>query len=154
MDGRRPLRFSRLSEVMPEVDRLLKGHCVVGQWSLGQVCNHLSTAIIGSIEGTSFRFPWLLRKTCGPMLVRRIIASGRMPGGIKAPKALQPGPGLDDRAEAEALRATVHYFGMHPGPYADHPLGGPIGRDAWDCFHAVHCAHHLSYILPGMVKAG
>jgi hypothetical protein len=154
MDGRRPLRFSRLSEVMPEVDRLLTGHRLVGQWTLGQVCNHLSTSIIGSIEGTSFRFPWLLRKTIGPMLVRRIIETGRMPRGIKAPPTLQPRPGLDDRAEAEALRATVNYFGMHSGPLADHPLGGPIGRDAWDRFHAVHCAHHLSYLLPGSGEAG
>ena len=43
--GRRTLRFNSLDEVMPEVERLLKGHSTVGTWSLAQICRHLSTVM-------------------------------------------------------------------------------------------------------------
>ncbi|MFI5459648.1 MAG: DUF1569 domain-containing protein [Isosphaerales bacterium] len=43
MAGRRELSFASLDEVMPDVERLLAGHATVGQWSLGQICNHLAT---------------------------------------------------------------------------------------------------------------
>ena len=36
---------------MPEVDRLLQGHRTVGNWSLGQICNHLAGSFIYSVEG-------------------------------------------------------------------------------------------------------
>ena len=38
---RRALSFATLDGVMPDVDHLLTGHTTVGQWSLGQICNHL-----------------------------------------------------------------------------------------------------------------
>ena len=43
---RRALSFTSLAEVMPEVDRLFQGHRTVGNWSLGQICNHLAGALI------------------------------------------------------------------------------------------------------------
>jgi hypothetical protein len=148
MDDRRPLAFSSLGEVMPEVDRLLKGHRTVGNWSLGQICNHLSGAVIGSVDGIPFRFPLALRKTVGPMLFRRMLRSGRFPEGIKLPRHIQPRSGVDARAEAESLRAAIRLFGSHAGPFAEHPLGGPLDREEWQRFHTLHCAHHLSFVVP------
>ncbi len=145
---RRTLIFTGLNDVMPEVDRLLLGYRTLGAWSLGQVCNHLSAAIIGSVEGFPFGPPPILRKTVGPMLFRRMLRNGKFPQGVKIPAEFEPGPGLDDRAEAEALRASINYFRAHGGPWAEHPVGGPITRESWDQFHALHAAHHLSLILP------
>ena len=50
---------------MPEVDRLLEGHTTTGQWSLGQICNHLGTAMQYTVEGFPEQAPWLLRRTRG-----------------------------------------------------------------------------------------
>ena len=144
MDGRRTLALASLAEV----DRLLLGHRMIGQWTLGQVCNHLSWAIIGSVDGSPFRTPWVVRKTIGPVIVRRILKTGRFPNGIKLPGKFQPKPGLDARAEAEALRAAIRLFGTHTGPFSDHPLAGPLSRETWDRFHSIHCAHHLSFAIP------
>jgi hypothetical protein len=148
MAGRRSLSFSSLSEVMPEVDRLLLGHRTVGNWTLGQICNHLSGALVASVDGASFRLPWIVRKTIGPFFVRRILKTGRFPDGIKLPERLQPRPGLDARAEAEALRAAIRLFNSHTGPYADHPLAGPTNRETWERFNCIHCAHHLAFVEP------
>jgi hypothetical protein len=147
--GRRALSFASLAEVMLDVDRLLQGHTTIGRWSLGQICKHLSMAIVGSVEGYPEQAPWMIRKTIGPIAKRHVLTTGTMPEGVKIPERYQPKPGADARAEAEALRAAIHLYSAHGGPLADHPLVGPLDRDQWTRFHCIHCAHHLSFALPG-----
>jgi hypothetical protein len=43
--GRRTLRYESFDDVMPGVERLLKGHTTVGNWSLAQICRPLAMAI-------------------------------------------------------------------------------------------------------------
>src|SRR4051812_23807270 len=148
MAERRELSFSSLDEVMPEVDRLLEGHTTTGRWSLGQICSHLSTAMQYTVEGFPEQAPWLLRRTVGPVAKRQVLGSGVMPEGVKLPEKYLPKPGLDPRAEAEALRASLRYYLAHTGPLQDHPLFGSMSRDEWDRYHAIHCAHHLSFARP------
>lgn len=145
---RRTLAFASLDRVMPDVDRLLEGHTTVGNWSLGQICNHLTSAIMMTVEGTTARAPWLIRKTVGPFLLRRILRTGRFPAGIQLPERYLPKPGLDARAEAEALRAAIRVLASHSGPCAEHPLGARLSREDWDRFQCIHCAHHLSFAIP------
>ncbi|GAC1472300.1 MAG: DUF1569 domain-containing protein [Isosphaeraceae bacterium] len=146
--SRRTLSFGSLDEVMPDVDRLLPVYRGLGNWSLGQVCNHLAATFRGSIEGFPVKAPWIARQTVAQLALKRMLKSGRMPEGVKIPEELGPRPGLDDRAEAEALRATIRLFAAHTGPVADHPFFGPIGRDVWEAIHRIHCAHHLGFIVP------
>jgi hypothetical protein len=146
--ARRALAFASLDEVMPDVDRLLGGHTTVGNWSLGQICNHLARAFAGSVEGFPIQAPWLVRTTLGPIILRKILKEGKMAEGIKLPEEVRPKPGLDDRAEAEALRAALRRFADHTGPPAPHPFCGRMSRDQWDHLHRIHCAHHLSFALP------
>jgi hypothetical protein len=41
-EARRRLSFTKLSEVIPDVQQLLtQRHRTVGRWSLGQICAHL-----------------------------------------------------------------------------------------------------------------
>jgi hypothetical protein len=148
MADRRTLAFSSLNEIMPEVDRLLLGHRTAGNWSLGQICNHLSTGMILSVDGFPKGAPWIIRRTLGPIVGRRLLKSGRMPSGVKLPKEFEPRPELDARAEAEALRAAIQCFRNHNGPFADHPFLGSLTRDQWERFHVIHSAHHLAYVLP------
>jgi Protein of unknown function (DUF1569) len=149
MDARRTLKFSNLAEVMPEVDRLLEGHTTVGKWSLGQICNHLTKSLVGSVEGINVKAPWLVRKTLGVVAKRRILRTGAMRAGVKLPERFLPRPGLDARAEAEALRGALGLYSTHTGPMADHPFFGPMSRDEWTRIHCIHHAHHLSFARPG-----
>ena len=78
----RTLKFLSLDQVMPEVDRLLSGqHTLAGTWSLGQICNHLTDAITFSVENYPETAPWIVRRTIGPILVRRILKKGGFPSG-------------------------------------------------------------------------
>lgn len=148
MAERRSLTFANLEEVMPDVDRLLAGHQTVGNWTLAQICNHLAAAIQGSIDGFDVRAPWFLRITLGKMMKRKVLASGKLQEGVKLPDEALPKPGLDARAEAEALRACIRLFPAHTGPMAAHPFFGPMSHAEWTRLHTIHCAHHLSFVLP------
>jgi hypothetical protein len=148
MAERRTLTFARLDQVMPDVDRLFEGHKTVGQWSLGMICNHLGTALQSSVEGFPGRAPWLVRKTIAPFVKRKILRTGQMTEGIKVPEAFLPKPGLDARAEAEALLVALRFYAARTGPLAEHPFFGRISRDEWTRLHCIHCAHHLSFVHP------
>jgi hypothetical protein len=151
MPGRRPLDYASLDDVMPDVDRLLLGHETVGRWTLGQICNHVATSIRLSAEGARITLPgaWLIRKTIGPMLGRRLLRKRRMPEGFRVPTpALLPKSDLDDRAEAEALRATIRLYRPEEAANTNHPIFGHFTPEQWRQFHAIHCAHHLSFAIP------
>lgn len=148
--GRRLLTFASLDEVMPDVDRLLRAHTTVGNWSPGQICSHLAQAIHFTIDGfppEAFA-PWIIRKTIGRFLLWRILRTGRFTEGLPMPKKYEPAPGADVRAEADALRAALRRFAAHCGPLAEHPMQGPVSRAVWERFHCIHCAHHLRFALP------
>jgi hypothetical protein len=145
---RRPLSFSNLSEVMPDVDRALRGYDKVGNWSLGQVCNHISGALRFTVEGYPARAPWLVRVTIAPLVFRRVMKTGQMPENARVPDVFLPKPALDDRAEAEALRGAIQLYVEHTEPMALHPFFGKMTRSQWDRFHCIHAAHHLSFLLP------
>lgn len=146
--GRRDLTYATLDGVMPDVDRLLRGHAAAGRWSLGQICNHLSGALIGSTEGFGVLLPWPLRATIGRAVRWQLLRTGRMGEGVPLPEKFAPKPGLDERAEAESLRASLHFFQQRPDPPVVHPFLGRLSRDEWDLFHRIHCAHHLSFVTP------
>lgn len=148
MAGRRALEITRLDELMPEVDRLLVGHTTVGNWSLGQICNHLAGTFTGSVEGFAARAPWVFRATLGRVIKKKVLAEKTIRPGIKLPDQFVPKPGLDARAEAEALRAAIAYYLAHPETRALHPFFGPMTAGEWDRIHCIHGAHHLSFAIP------
>ena len=148
--ARRKLSFSSLDEVMPDVDRLMnEGYTTVGKWTLGQMCNHLAIGFTNSIDGYPVKeAPWLLRKLVAPVILWQILRSDKMPEGIKGPPEIMPKDGLDDRAEVEALRASIRLYSAHTGPLAVHPFFEQIDRDRCDRLNLIHCSHHLSFAIP------
>ncbi len=145
---RRAIQFDHIDEIMPEVDRLLAGHRTLGNWSLGQICNHLAASFRHTIEGYHGRLPWVVRRTFGPFAFGWISRTGTLPAGVKAPAEVGPLPGLDDRAEAEALRASIRIFNEYVGPIPEHPVFGRVSKDQLARLHCIHSAHHLSFVLP------
>jgi hypothetical protein len=154
--ARRRLSFTSLDDVMPEVDRLLRGHVTVGNWSLGQICSHLAQAFRFTIDGfpPETRLPWIVRATIGRFLLWRILRTGRFTEGMPMPTKYKPAPGTDAQTEAESLRAALKRFAAHAGPLADLPFRGPVSRDIWDRFHCIHCAHHLGFAVPVVESRG
>lgn len=148
--SRRSLTFAALDDVMPEVEGLLRGHVTVGNWSLGQICSHLTRAVHCTIDGfpPATRMPWIVRRTLGRMVLWHILRRNRFVEWMPAPADCQPKLGVDAVVEAEALRAALQRFAAHSGPLAEQPLYGPVDRAVWERFHCIHCAHHLGFAVP------
>jgi hypothetical protein len=153
MAERRKLSFSSLDQVIPDVDRLAAGNHTLGQWSLAQICNHLSKTMRYSVDGFPGKpVPWLIRKVMAGPIMRRMLQTGEMPAGQQGPAYLMPAAGLDASAEVESLRTELARFVSHKGQPAFHPFFGTLTREQWEFLHRIHCALHLSFAVPD--KAG
>lgn len=145
--GRRTLRYDNLDEIMPDVERLLKGYTTVGRWSVGQMCRHLAAIMRASVDlPASTQFDPSLRVDADRKRV--ILETGSIPEGLATGQPFDPPGGLDDREEAEGLRSAIAYYAASPGPALAHPLLGPLSRQEWDRMHCHHAAHHLSFAIP------
>ncbi len=146
MIERRDLAFAGLDDVMPEVERLLAGHATVGRWSLAQICHHLATAIRLTLDSPVRPLEPTREQEVAR---RRFFDHGKFPEGLGAPlPVLVPPPDLDARAEADSLRSAIARFAASAGPWPAHPRLGQLTAEEWSRFHCMHCAHHLSFVVP------
>jgi hypothetical protein len=145
--GRRTLRYAGLDEVMPDVERLLEGHATVGHWSLAQICRHLATVMrrVVDLPASTPHDPALF---VPEEEKRAVLETGVLPEGLPGPPEIMPAGSLDEREEAEGLRAAIAYYRASPGPAIPHRFFGPLTRDEWDRLQLIHLAHHLSFAVP------
>ena len=147
---RRPLQFENLDAIMPDVDRLLQGHSTVGNWTLGQICEHLATVLkrVVDLPASTPTDPSL---RVSDEQKRQVFTSGQIPEAMPMPGTLATPDAVDATEGAAQLRQALAYYQGSPGPVADHRLFGPLSKAEWDRMMNIHCAHHLSFALP---KAG
>lgn len=150
--GRRSLQFHNFDEINADVDRLLDGCSTVGNWSLGQICNHLAT-VTRRILNTPVDGPHDTSLRVSAEQRDRVLTTGVLPEGIALPGGLATPGEMDPREAARFLRQTLADFAATPGPLAPHRLFGPLSRDQWDRLVCIHCAHHLSFAIPTIEEA-
>jgi hypothetical protein len=145
--GRRTLRFDSLDQVMPDVERLLEGHTTVGNWSLAQICRHLAT-VMRRVVDLPASTPSDPSKWVSQEEKRQVMESGVLSEGLPGPPELMPPESLDEREEAEGLRAAIAHYQASSGPVIPHRIFGPLTKAEWDRLQLVHLAHHLSFAVP------
>jgi hypothetical protein len=146
---KRELAHRDLDEVLAELDRLrAKGYERAGAWDLAQIADHLTYFIQGSLDGFTFRVPWLLKVLFGRFFLRRILKQRRMRASIPTPQKPLPEPGGDEVAAVARLREVIERLKAHPGELHDSPFFGHLTPQQWREFHTIHCAHHLAFLIP------
>jgi hypothetical protein len=146
---RRQLDFKDLAEVRGEVERLHRGgYEKLGQWDLAQICDHLAYFMKGSLEGSTFRVPWLFKVLFGRFVLRRILKTRRMKEGAPTPQKPLPEPGGDENAAVERFLQMLERLRTHTGQWHPSPFFGRLTPDEWRELHLIHCAHHLSFLRP------
>jgi hypothetical protein len=146
---RRPLDFQSLDQLTAELVRLRdSGYTQAGNWTLGQISDHLAIFFRGSLDGFSQRVPWLIRITVGKLILRSIFKNRGMREGVKVPQSFLPGDPRDDARSVDELLALIDRFRDHPGDYHPSPLFGHLTRQQWTELHLIHAAHHLSFLTP------
>jgi hypothetical protein len=152
---RRPLEFHDLDEVVRDAEALhAGGYRRAGQWNLAQVCGHLAYWLRFPMDGFPKAPPpirallWVLRHTIGRRALRRLLEGHPMPDGRPTMPETIPTPGRDEAAAVDRLRAVVARFKAHDGPLYPSPLFGPLDKPTATHLQLIHCAHHLSFLVP------
>ncbi len=150
MSARRTVRYSTLSEVVEDAQHLMANHHTVGNWSFGQICQHLGRAMNCSFDGFGFTTPWYARWIIAPM-VKNSFLTKPMKAGFKLPEtAVKVLP--DDSVSAEeglrVLTAAVLRLSQEI-PTAPHPFFGPMASEEVLQLHLRHCELHMSFIVAG-----
>ena len=146
-DQRRALSFADVSEIMPDVRRLIPAHRTVGNWTLGQICRHLTNSFVGSMEGLDLRNHRIKRFFFRRQMLRYTLKNG-IPRGWTVDQHLTPPPQVELDQAADALAGAVERYQHYDGRLHAHPLFGNPPRAIWDRIHCIHSAHHLSFAIP------
>ncbi len=145
---RRHLEFSSLDDIRAEVERLARGKIrALGNWSPGQVFEHLAIVMNASIDGFPFTAPLPMRVMA--RLFKRRFLSRPMPPGFRLPgraaPLLPPPVSLEDGLAA--IRRALDRQRTEPGRQP-HAFFGPLTREEWDRVHCLHSAMHLGFLVP------
>lgn len=141
--------FENFDQVLAEVRSLnLRPTRQLGNWSLGQICEHLGIGMRECVEADKiFKAPLWLR-VVGPWVRPRILKRG-LPRGFQIPRGgerLIPPPVAfeDGLATLESGIATLKGSDRR----TPHPVFGKMNLAEWDQFHLRHAELHLSFIVP------
>jgi hypothetical protein len=149
--NRRKLHFESLDDILADVDQLAKSREIrtLGNWTPGQVFEHLATTMTKSIDGFQTSMPAPVRFLFRLVMKNRFLNSPMSPGfqlPAKAAAEMTPGPtdlqqGLKDIREAIKRLQTE-------GKRAVSPALGPLTLEEWTKMHCRHAELHLSFLVP------
>ncbi|MFN7737931.1 MAG: DUF1569 domain-containing protein [Pirellula sp.] len=151
----RSLRFSDLSQVMPEVFRLRdQGYTQTGSWDLVQTCNHLADWMSFPFDGfpkppwfISWMFP-LMRLTVGKSALKKILATGVMGKGMPTmPETVYKAGGNPEEA-IDRLAKSLERLSVAKNAIYPSPVFGTMSREELVRLQLVHCGHHLEFLVP------
>ena len=141
--------FDNFDQLLAEVHALnARPTRQLGNWSLGQICQHLGIAMHECVEGDKIFTAPLWLRIVGPWVRPRILKRG-LPRGFQIPRGgerLIPPPVAfeDGLAKLQGGLAALKSSQRR----AAHPVFGRMNLAEWDQFHLRHAELHLSFIVP------
>lgn len=144
---RRPLSFNALSEIMSDLTGVMASHRTLGRWTLGQICMHLAASFNGSIDGLDLRRHRIKRFFFARLLLWYTFRYG-IPADYQVDPGIEPKSDVNLEEAVERLSRAIRRYRDHRGSLAAHPLFARMSRENWDRLHCIHCAHHLSFVIP------
>jgi hypothetical protein len=153
--GRRALQFNSLDEVVAEAERLSDCSDVelLGNWSLGQIFQHLGDAMAMAIDGSDYKPPFFF-KIMGP-LMRKGMLNKSMRAGFQLPPgmhALIPSEDTTTESGFKALRQNAERL-KNEELQPRHVVFGKMTREDWNKLHLRHAEMHLSFAVPSTIAA-
>lgn len=145
---RRTISYTTLQEIADDAVRLHAAHApTTGNWTQGQIYEHLARLMDGSLDGFDFTAAWPLRKIAKLVIKPRIFKQG-MPAGFQlkgaAGKALLPDP-VADQASLDHLLQSIQRLQNEPQRHPS-PVLETLTREEWDLLHRRHAELHMSFI--------
>lgn len=148
---RRQLHFNSLDDIGADVERLAKSREIraLGNWSPGQVFQHVANVMNKCIDGFAFRPPAIIRFVVRCFFKRRFLTKPMAPG-FKLPAAaaseLIP-PATTQEAGLDSIRRALARLQTETIRVPS-PVLGPLTVEQWNQLHCRHAELHLSFLVP------
>jgi hypothetical protein len=147
--GRRELHYTNFDEVSADAECLAAGPVrMLGNWTYGQILEHLASVMEMSIDGFNAQAPWYIRLAAGLFMRRRFIY-GAMPAGFSLPKQMRHLlPKETSVTEGLGhLRRAIERLKIEEAR-SPHPVFRRLTREESDQIQLRHCELHMSFVLP------
>ena len=148
--GRRPLRFHSLDEIVADAETLASGPIQpLGNWSAGQVFDHLARSFSVPLSGVILPIPWYIR--CGARLLKPYILRAKMSAGIRldgeSAAAMLPQPISTEQGLAHLREVIARWKVKTTLPV--HSIFGSLTDEEWIQLQLRHAELHLSFLTRG-----
>ncbi len=151
----RVLHFESLAAIEDDARSLLVGRYErLGEWSLGQVCAHLSAVMTACIDGfppppVAARVPlWICRNTVARSRSGKAWLTRAVTGSTQTFPQMVPPEAITDADGVARLEQSIAVIESHAGPFAASPSLGRMSRDDAIALHLEHATHHLGFLVP------
>jgi hypothetical protein len=144
VEGRRNVRYASLDELLADAQRFATGNAkTLGNWSPGQIYEHLARSLDSSIDGFDMSFPAPLRWMMSLFMKKKFLTK-ELPPGFKSPDKYVP----DETPVEEGLAALTKAIGRQKqeSHRVPHPGFGKLSLDEWNDFHLRHAEMHMSFL--------
>jgi hypothetical protein len=153
---RRSLRFASFAELAEEVERLSRAaeHGTLrttGNWSVGQILQHLGKTMQFSFDGFPFKAALparLMSKIFKHLMWKGLLNLMFKPGHQLPPSAgaMLPADTVSVTDGAALLLAQIQRVQAGAPMTQPHPFLGSLTQAQWTDIHLCHAAAHLSFI--------
>lgn len=144
---RRTVHFANLAEMQADAEQMaVQNPEVLGNWSFGQILQHLANAMNCAFDGFGFRAPWIARMCVAPFIKNSFMIKA-MPAGLRLPgraKKLLPAE-VPVSVGLQNFRNAVARF-ESATPDAVHPFFGKLASQEWVLLALRHAELHLSFV--------
>jgi Protein of unknown function (DUF1569) len=145
---RRRVKYTCFQDVAADAERAVQQNApTTGNWSLGQILEHLAIGDEKTIDGFEFAAPWPVQLVARLFLKKRVLRDGLRPGFQLSPKAekhLVPGE-TDPHAALDHLRRAIHRLETE-SKRSPHPFFGRLTQDESDRLMLRHSELHMSFV--------
>jgi len=140
--------YTSYTDVINDIKSLQKnGYTMHGNWTLGQICKHLSFYYKGSLDGFPGYIPWIVRFAFGWMIKRQFLSDKPLKkGGATDPKSVFAT--ADDATAVKEALELLQRLNSQKEPLKKSLLLGDLTNDEWQRLHLKHSAHHLGFLAP------
>ncbi len=147
--GRRTLRFNSIAEAIADAESVVSTPChPVGNWTTGQVLDHLARTVRVMFEGPHIPAPWFVRTVIAPFMKRNFISGTISPGFQFTPQmaAFRPDENAEPKSALDEFRKQFSRL-QREAPTAPNPFLGELTHQEWIGTNLRHCELHLSFLI-------
>jgi hypothetical protein len=143
----RKVRYESFEQIVSDAERAVRDQArTTGNWSLGQILEHLAIANEKTIDGFGFQAPFPIRMV-GPLFKNRVLKRGLTPGfrlSKRASAALVPDE-TDVQAALDHLRRSFKRLDSE-SKRSPHPFLGRMTLHESNRLCLRHAELHMSFV--------